>query len=56
MLNQQPGTTSSKPHCKNLAVVRHPREFNDMSPKRLQLKQHCQFPDINYLSNSTPAS
>ena len=51
-----PGVTSSEPRCKNLVVLRHPREFIDMSPTSLQLNLHFPFPDINCLSNSTPAS
>ena len=51
-----PGVTSSEPHCKNLVVLRHPPEFNDLSPNSLQLKQHCPFPDINCLIHSTPTS
>ena len=56
LLLWHPRVTSSVPLCKNLVVLRHPQEFNDMSPKSLQLKRHCPFPDINCLSNSTPDS
>ena len=48
--------TSSEPHCKNFVVLCHPPEFIDMSPKSLQLKPHCSFPDINCLSNSTQST
>ena len=61
LCEEWPGVTSSEPHCKNLAVLRHPQEINDMSLRSIQLTPHCPpgdcpFPYINCLTDSTPAS
>ena len=42
---REPDVKSSQPHCKNLVVLRHPREFNDMSPKIFNLGSVYTGPD-----------
>ena len=37
-----PDVRSSEPYRKNLVVLRHTREFNDISSKSLQVKPYCQ--------------
>ena len=51
-------TWSNKPRAsfQKLGCLTFSREFNDMSPIRLQLTPHCPFPDTSFLNNSTPAS
>ena len=50
-----PALTRSKPGYTKLLVSHHGKGFNNISPKN-QPEPYWPFPDMNFLSNSSPVS